>query len=131
MTTTLANFPKPLPTFNVMAAAWENHRTMLSRFGENNFRAALKSAWYSHQENMKRWLTINQPRLTYEEQIEADERKFYAQFTRAEIIESIRLATAEQDDIFFTHQRYTRRHDDLTLRVLSLTRGLNYAKDRA
>ena len=127
--TALVNFPKPLPTYNVMAVAWANHRTMLARFGENNFRADLRAAWYAHRENMKRWLTINQPRLSYAEQIEAGEREFYSQFTRAEIAESIRLATAEQADIFFTHQRYTPRHDDLTLRVLSLTRGLNYAKD--
>jgi hypothetical protein len=112
-----------------MAAAWANHRVMLERFGENNFRADLRAAWYAHRESMKRWLTINQPRLSYAEQIEAGEREFYSQFARAEIAESIRLATAEQADIFFTHRRYTPRHDDLTLRVLSLTRGLNYAKD--
>lgn len=129
--TTLVNYPRPLPKFNVMAAAWAIHRTMLARFGEDNFRQALKSAWYQHRETMKKWLRINEPALSYEEQREINLRNHYRNYTTAEIMRSIELRIAEQEDIWFTYQRYTPRYRDLDTMIADLRDGLKYAKDQA
>ena len=129
--TTLANYPRPLPTYNVMAAAWTIHRTMLARFGEDNFRSALKAAWHQHRETMKKWALINQPVVPYAEQRATAFRKFYGAFTTAEIMRAIELRIAEQEDIWFTYQRYTPRYNTLDGQLADLREGLKYAKDQA